>query len=254
MNIFRELIKFIYWISLLIFKDRDKTQKHKQIEAPTPVVDVYYAQALGRFQDTYRKYTPAEMNANIDAAFYNVSEFKKAVELPDNELELAWRRRQVNLRTPRGNVIMYYDAFKLGFAYYSDHFMPYKMLNAIAMKYVVTYRCRDFFVDETVFSDHKSTLIDVHINEKQPTNTNNNANTFVVPKDAPMAKLKSQRLPPVKIQPTTTNRFINLGGVRNYKPLIEPKKVNPMNGFKSDAMPTPVMTYKQYKQQGIQLM
>jgi len=261
MNIFRELIKFIYWISLLIYGSTDKKQKHKQIEAPTPVkdpADVYYTQALGRFQDTYRKYTPAEMNANIDAAFYNVSEFKKAVELPDNELELAWRRRQVNLRTPRGNVIMYYDAFKLGFAYYSDHFMPYKMLNAIAMKYVVTYRCRDFFVDETVQPENKSALIDVHIKEKQKTNTNNNANanTFVVPKDAPMAKLKSQRLPPVnqiKNQPTT-NRFINLGGVRNYRPLIKPKKVNPMNGFKSDAMPTPVMTYKQYKQQGISLM
>ena len=89
MNIFRELIKFIYWISLLLF--RDKTQKHKQIEASAPAkdpADVYYTQALGRFQDTYRKYTPAEMNANIDAAFYNVSEFKKAVELPDNELDL----------------------------------------------------------------------------------------------------------------------------------------------------------------------
>ena len=253
MNLFRELIKFIYWISLLIFKDRDKTQKHKQIEAVS-LADVYYTQALSRFQDTYLKYTPAEMNANIDAAFYNVSEFKKAVELPNNELELAWRRRQVNLRTPRGNVIMYYDAFKLGFAYYSDHFMPYKLLNAIAMKYVVTYRCRDFFVDETVFSDYKSALIDVHINEKQPTNTN--TSTFVVPKDAPMAKLKSQRLPPVNQikNQTTTNRFINLGGVRNYRPLIESKKVNPMNGFKSDAMPTPVMTYKQYKQQGIPLV
>jgi hypothetical protein len=42
-------------------------------------------------------------------------------------------------RTPYGNVIMHYDVFKNGFAYYSDINLSYKIINAVAMKYVLTF-------------------------------------------------------------------------------------------------------------------
>jgi hypothetical protein len=58
---------------------------------------------------------------------------------------------------------MYYDAFKQGFAYYCDQTsIPYNLLNAVAMKYVRIYRCRDFFVDnlETP-EENPSPLLDI---------------------------------------------------------------------------------------------
>ena len=43
---------------------------------------------------------------------------------------------------------MFYDPYKLGFSYYSDtNGIPYFILNAVAMKYIYTFRCLDFFVD-----------------------------------------------------------------------------------------------------------
>ncbi len=265
MNLFHALLNLLHWISL--FLSAAIYGKQKQIEDadiaqnPDPET-IFYTQSLERFLDTYRKYSASEMNSNVEPVFYDKEQYKAAVELPDNELELAWRKRHVNLSTPRGNVIMFYDAYKLGFAYYSDQYIPYKMLNAVAMKYVVMFRCRDFFVDETIVPDnHKSGLINVRLNA--PTDNNNNKTKaypgFVMPDDAPFAKLKSaQEKTKVQKKETTENKIINkfikLGGVRDYTPLQKTKKVNPLNGFQSDAMPKSIMTYKQYKQKGLSIM
>jgi hypothetical protein len=66
-----------------------------------------------------------------------------------NEIEPKWRTKMLFESTPRGNVIMFYDAFKEGFSYYSDQSsIPYKIINAVVMRYVILYRCRDFFIDD----------------------------------------------------------------------------------------------------------
>ena len=54
---------------------------------------------------------------------------------------------------------MYYDVFKQGFSYYSnENYISYKILNAIAMKYVMVFFCRDFFMDENVLEDINNEL------------------------------------------------------------------------------------------------
>lgn len=242
-------------LSSAIFGAKDK---QKQIVSVKPDPESEFCkQALARFQNTYETKTAHEMNANINTVFYDAAKHKTAMEQEDNELELSWRRRQMNVSTPRGNVIMFYDAFKMGFAYYSDQFMPYKLLNAVAMRYVVMYRCRDFFLDENVVPDnHKSALIPVLYATEQQQNENNIVNNMNMPKDAPFAKLKSQSNTPkieVAAQSKQTNKFIHVGQVRDYNPLQKSKKVNPLNGFKSDAIPPQIMTYKQYKAKGIQI-
>lgn len=256
MSPFHSLLRFFQWIIVLISGIwNPKKQQHIQnTTTPLNIETEYYVKALARFEDTYRKYSPSEMNSNIDNVFYNETELKKELEEPDNELEVKWKRRHINVSTPRGNVIMYYDAFKMGFAYYSDQFMPYKLLNAVAMKYVIMYRCRDFFLDENVVSDnHRSKLLaDIKTNTPTEEGVPN-----VIGKDAPFAKLKAQPQTVKRIQTNVkqTNRFIHVGAVRNYKPLMSyKKKVHAMNGFKSDAVPPQIMTYKQYKQKGVALM
>ena len=48
---------------------------------------------------------------------------------------------------------MHYDLYKNGFAYYCNDSLNYNLLNAVAMKYVITFFCRDFFIDNHVFEE-----------------------------------------------------------------------------------------------------
>jgi len=74
--------------------------------------------------------------------------------------------------TPLGNVIMYYNYEKNGFVYYSDNTIPYRFLETVGRKYIVTFRCRD----ATIFED------DSDINEDIPDNTDIAENTDNVDK------------------------------------------------------------------------
>lgn len=49
-------------------------------------------------------------------------------------------------RTPLGNVAMYYDSKREAFVYYSDSVMPYRFLEVVARKYVITFQCKSVFV------------------------------------------------------------------------------------------------------------
>lgn len=90
-------------------------------------------------------------NENIDNVFYHKKEFSNCVSESNNILEKKWRTKIIFETTPRGNIIMFYDAYKMGFSYYSDqNTISHDILNAAAMKYVTIFRCRDFFVDETI--------------------------------------------------------------------------------------------------------
>lgn len=89
--------------------------------------------------------------SNILYIFYLRKEFKALMANADNMIEKTWKSRVLIETTPYGLIIMYYDAYKEGFAYYSNQTgIPYDIMNAVVMKYVRIFRCRDFFIDEMV--------------------------------------------------------------------------------------------------------
>jgi hypothetical protein len=49
--------------------------------------------------------------------------------------------------TPLGNVYMRYNNYKKSFEYFSNNTIPYRYLEAIGRKYVMTFRCKALFVD-----------------------------------------------------------------------------------------------------------
>lgn len=49
--------------------------------------------------------------------------------------------------TPIGNVIMNYDKVTETFKYFSDFNVPYRYLEVIARKYVITFNCKPLFID-----------------------------------------------------------------------------------------------------------
>lgn len=83
-------------------------------------------------------------------------EAKKIEEEEINKLarEFILKERLDNLKncivmekTPIGNVVMFYNNSKDSFEYYSDSTIPYRYLEVVGRKYVLTYNCKQIFVD-----------------------------------------------------------------------------------------------------------
>jgi hypothetical protein len=100
-------------------------------------------------------------NENMEVEYYDKEAFGKIyqeiiMELSSSNMESKeekkWKRRVMIVHVPMiGNVMMYYDIFRMSFAYYSDtKGIHYNILNACAMRYVGMFRCMDLFMDEMV--------------------------------------------------------------------------------------------------------
>jgi len=257
---------FFYRIYIIFFP----IEKKIHVPSILDVTNEYIEKRKQKFLESFDKIM--DFNTNIEQDFYNKDKYKKMILNPVNTLETNWKKRILFESTPRGNIIMYYDAYKQGFAYYSDSYnLPYGLLNAVAMKYAMTYFCRDFFMDDGVTPiNQASPLIKIHIDEPEKQNdvkknnmkkTLNKINT--ISKNFSVQKIqqksnqkKSNQIiePPITI--TNTNRFIYLGKLLNFNFLKSESKENILNGFRSNLLDNlvgetklqkKVMDYKEYK-------
>jgi hypothetical protein len=186
-------------------------------------------------------------NQNIDNFFYNKKEYRGVMEEPNNQCEKTWKSRILMRCTPQGtNIIMYYDPYKLGFTYYSDQTISYNILNSIAMKYVLYYKCYDLFLDECI-TPVPSPLLKLleddkpENNEKEKTSSKEDRELKELLKKAPVAKFKNYNKASGKVEsktnendkkngnkskeenekrepekPKERNRFIYLGKITNF--------------------------------------
>lgn len=203
-----------------------------------------------------------QCNQNIDPVFYDRNELKKVLEINNNVLECAWKARILYESTPRGNIVMFYDVYKDGFSYYSDQTgIPYKVLNAVAMKYVIMFRCRDFFMDETISSSpfiqynkddekkeqdkKKEVTKQLSSNQNLPFVKFKNRQTTTQPSEmvgttcVPHLSQQKSSLTTISGKEYVNNRFIYKGPIRNWSPLQKPptKKIQP----------TEVLDYKTFR-------
>jgi len=205
----------------------------------------------------------------------NKEEYTNAISEANNELEKKWRRKIYNEHTPRGNVYMHYDAYKMGFSYYSDTSIPNPILNAVAMQYCIMFKCCDLFIDQNIISkENESPLIKIHHIEKKKTKNNKNVNKGDVTKtdDLPFAKLKNYNKEKINEKKTNkksgeekkdnpfvnkvTNKFIHLGKVYKLNWLQPIKKEQTTIKFESKYLDDlqketdlqkQVISYKDYK-------
>lgn len=203
-------------------------QKETILDASTK----YIEKQKNRFLSKFSLPIIDELSSNIDDVFYSKTDFLELIQNTDNSLEKKWKSRMLFESTPRGNIMMYYDSYKLGFAYSSDSTgIPYSILNAVAMKYVSTYRCYDFFMDNEVTPVGKpSKMIKVHFHEDKKesikTTRDNVENDTKIPK-------------PLKIDNSAFAKF------KNYSKKTE----NPDNNEKktSDTVSEPKKEYVRNK-------
>jgi hypothetical protein len=159
----------------------------------------------------------SEPNANINHIFYDkktFAEYMGAIN-SDSPLEKEWRTRILFESTPRGNIIMFYDAFKLGFSFYCDQkTISYDILNAAAMKYVTLFRCRHFFIDEMIVpKEHCSPMIKLYLTDEPSKTKEADRGAF--------AKLRNYSKPNEKIiAPKSNGSILSMFQFNTPKPAI----------------------------------
>lgn len=229
-------------------KSRDKPS----LPAPTAVIDKtsfayleneYIHTRKRNFLKTYEKEDSAFFSQNIEKSFYDKTSLNESLTDESNSLEKAWKTRILIEHTPRGNVFMYYDPYKQAFSYYSDQtVIPYQVMNAVAMKYVITYLCRDFFFDDSIVpKEHVSPLLSKDEPEKRVANTTGKS-PFIKPKTYNSVSNKTDAT-----AEKVTNRFVHLGKVRNYSMLAKSQVKNANNGFKTSLLASNKLSYEEYK-------
>jgi len=123
-----------------------------------------------------------------------LKEFK---EMPDPCEELSTEKLDslknniVMELTPLGNVIMYYDADKESFSYYSDSTIPYRYLEVIGRKYVITFQCKQLFLDMAEVLKEAETKKQLKKDEAAEESKQSVISDEVVKKKSVFAKFKS---------------------------------------------------------------
>jgi len=182
-------------------------------------VEEYIKQRKRKLLATYE--TPLNLNANINPLLYDKDARKRLLRDEANETEKLWKTRILYEPTPRGNIIMYYDMYRHGFAYFADqNSIPYSVLNAVAMKYVVTFFCRDFFTDEETISLERlpksfDETDEKDDNEKKKKQTNEQFAKFKQYRSSSDNTISDTKKEVVKT--TQKNKFISLGKLYNFQ-------------------------------------
>ena len=238
-------------------------------------LDKKKADFLRTYEDSYANET---INQAIDKCFYDKNEFYETIMDRENDPEKEWKTRILFEYTPRGNIIMHYDVFKQGFAYYSDvNNIPYSILNAVAMKYVLVFRCRDFFMDTNITPENEpSPFIKIYVEEPKKTAPIETGATKVKTDTIPTnlyakfkvynkAKGSGAKGSGEKVNETVAkakkdaiaNTFTNRGKIMNFSFVQKAKKIYATNNFQSSfhnilnsetQLQKTVLDYKQYKQ------
>jgi hypothetical protein len=139
-----------YYVDLFQFAPTNKPKALTPTEKYTSKQECLFMDQIQGYEINQQQY-----NANIQPVFYNHDEYERVINSNDNILESSWKQRVLMEYTPLGNIYMYYNAYHKSFSYYADTQIPYKLLNAVAMKYVRTFYCFDFFTDTQVLPENR---------------------------------------------------------------------------------------------------
>lgn len=286
-NIFFTIYKysFYYWRNIFNrFWNVLNTVKILFIKAPVEkkqvtkynMIQQYIDKEKIRFLETFKTQNEEKnFNENIEPVFYKLKEYNKIVIENNNELEKKWNKRILYDTTPVGNIIMFYDVFKKGFSYYCDVHVTYPLLNAVAMKYVRIFFCRDLFIDDKITPlENPSPFIQLELleekeekkekeekNEKKEKNKINNellkSGPFIkVKKPVNQQNTQNKEEKKIEEQINNVNRFINMGKISNFSFIqkINKKRVLPPNKNifhslfeKEHDLQKEVMSYRDYR-------
>lgn len=201
------------------------------------------AQPFEQILHFYKTTPDIEANKNIQEDLY-VKDKRNALLADEyNPTEKTWSSRILMMHTKTGsNIIMYYNCFKMAFAYYSDsQMLSNEDLYYTAIKYVVQFRCRDFLIDMKHYPDNK--MIDLLKEEDKQMQTKTRAlskpsiKNSEKPSTKPLSKHKKQSDYPY------TTKFVRIGKLCDFNILNKPrdKHIQLVNKLMFSDKPLPTM-------------
>jgi hypothetical protein len=136
--------------------------------------------------------------------------------------------------TPLGNVIMMYNNKKEVFEYYCDNTVPYRFLETVARKYVLTYFCRPLYiVMEEELKESEKKLVEQQNNAKRKAEEELANKSTIVPKKSVFAKFKSYNKEALSGQVNKAappkNSIPNNTSTNNDKPILLKERANRYN-------------------------
>jgi len=128
--------------------------------------------------------------------------------------------------TPLGNVIMTFNSSKNHFEYYSDSTIPYRYLEIVARKFVITFKCKQIFINmEDELKSYEETL--KKIDEQKE--LEKNSIEPEIKKKTVFAKLKSYN------KDVMTGRITNAIPPKNHQIVINDQNKKAMLKEKSNS-------------------
>jgi hypothetical protein len=130
----------------------------------------------------------------------------KSMPFDNESLDLESLKNSIVVEhTPLGNVAMHYDSKREAFVYYSDSVMPYRYLEVVARKYVITFHCKRVFIDMEDEINKAKTKIEEQKNAKKLEQEEK--------EQAQQAKAEENQAPELKEEPKKKNVFASF---KNY--------------------------------------
>ena len=133
---------FLLFSSMIVIHDVEKSIEPLKEEEITPRVEVPYPD----------KYLEKFKSMPFDNESLDIESLKNSIVVE---------------HTPLGNVAMHYDIKREAFVYYSDSVMPYRYLEVVARKYVITFHCKRVFVNMEDEINKAKTKIEEQKNAKK---------------------------------------------------------------------------------------
>jgi len=133
---------FLLFSSMIVIHDVEKSIEPLKEEEITPRVEVPYPD----------KYLEKFKSMPFDNESLDLESLKNSIVVE---------------HTPLGNVAMHYDIKREAFVYYSDSVMPYRYLEVVARKYVITFHCKRVFIDMEDEINKAKTKIEEQKNAKK---------------------------------------------------------------------------------------
>jgi hypothetical protein len=128
-----------------LYKELNKNSSQKDLQDLQDLQDFdlqeYQEETKNKIQNLEKELEVLKKTEKNDEAFYEKAE-KGVIEQRLEKLKKSF----IMEKTPLGNVVMYYNVKRETFEYYSDSTIPYRFLEVVARKYVITFQCRPLYV------------------------------------------------------------------------------------------------------------
>jgi hypothetical protein len=133
---------------------------------------VYFLNMLSKQADELENVAPPtkEKTPPVEVPYHDkyLDKFKSMSSVNESLDVDSLKNSMVVEHTPLGNVAMYYDNKREAFVYYSDSVMPYRYLEVVARKYVITFKCKSVFIDmEDEINKAKTKIEEQELKQKQ---------------------------------------------------------------------------------------